>query len=102
MAECPNDPAYCRCVEHHQGLRAHAADKDAFDAALSKAQGGLRLRVVTGLGLPGEPVRCRYLDAYLCDVDGCVTHPAPPKKWRPPARLPDPPATRALPERQAA
>lgn len=101
MAECPNDPAYCRCVEHHQGLRAHATDKAAFDRALSRAQGGLVLRVFTGLGLLGEPVRCNHDDAYLCDVDGCAEHPAPPK-WQAPKRLPDPPATRVLPERQAA
>jgi hypothetical protein len=103
VSECPNDPAYCQCVEHHQGLRAHAADKAAFDRALSMVRGSTTLRVVAGLGFYEErPTHCRHVDAYLCDVDGCLKHPAPAKKWRAPTRLPDPPSTRALPERKAA
>lgn len=71
MSACPSSTANgCKCPEHHEGLLAFAADRDAYEAALTKLRPVLR--VVT---MP-QPLEDPCEGSYSCGCKRCVAQRA--------------------------
>lgn len=69
MAGCKNSTASgCRCIEHHPGLSAHAADQAAYDQALEACR-PKRLTVVT-FTPPHETPPCD--GTMTCTCSDCI------------------------------
>lgn len=69
--DCRNNPAACRCAQHHPGLSAYAPDQDRYLTALEACQPvRVQLSVLT---MPDElpPIVPVCTGGYLCECPTC-------------------------------